>query len=479
MASRFWVGGTGTWDNSTTTHWSSTSGGAGGASVPGSSDTVTLDGSSGGGTVTLNYSPTILSITMGAFTGTFDDGGNNPTMGNFSNTGTATRTLTMTGTWTLTGNNTTIWSMATITNLTFNKSTHPIVCNYSGATGTRTISSGNISPSDLTVAPDFNITAGTDIISLANSRFGHLDFTGFKGSVANNTRIIYGNVTLDPGMTLTAGSASTQLGNDSGTSVITTRGLLLDFPISIVAAGATVQLADSLNMGTSRTLTHSSGTFDLNNKNVTCGTFVWTGSTTRTILMGSSTFTCTGTGTVWSANTTNSTFTQGTSTIIISDSSSSSKTFSGGGVTYNNLFLSGNGTGVYTISGSNTFNTLKTIPGLNTINFTAGTTTTTTTLILNGNSNDANDRLTLQSTSGGNPWTLSVASGTVQSNFVTISDSTATGGASFIAVESSNGGGNSGWKFQNLEPTYSRLAKTGRVAKSGRIAVSGRVPQSF
>ena len=64
MASRFWVGGTGTWDASDTTHWATASNGAGGASVPGSSDAVTFDASSGGGTVTnlgggqYDYTPT-------------------------------------------------------------------------------------------------------------------------------------------------------------------------------------------------------------------------------------------------------------------------------------------------------------------------------------------------------------------------------------------------------------------------------------
>jgi hypothetical protein len=53
MASRFWVGGSGTWDATTTTHWATTSGGAGGASAPTSADDVFLDASSGAGTVTL------------------------------------------------------------------------------------------------------------------------------------------------------------------------------------------------------------------------------------------------------------------------------------------------------------------------------------------------------------------------------------------------------------------------------------------
>src|SRR5689334_24115345 len=101
MASRFWVGGTGTWDSSDTTHWAATSGGAGGQSVPGSGDTVTFDGSSGGGTVTLNFGGTITvqSITMGAFTGTWDNSVNNNDItvtasgSCFSGSGSGTRTI--------------------------------------------------------------------------------------------------------------------------------------------------------------------------------------------------------------------------------------------------------------------------------------------------------------------------------------------------------------------------------------------------
>ena len=42
MATRYWVGGTGNWDT-TTTHWSTTSGGSSGASVPTSADDVVFD----------------------------------------------------------------------------------------------------------------------------------------------------------------------------------------------------------------------------------------------------------------------------------------------------------------------------------------------------------------------------------------------------------------------------------------------------
>lgn len=123
MASRFWVGGTGTWDASDTTHWAATSGGAGGQSVPGASDTVTFDASSGGGTVTVSHaSNTITSLTMSAFTGTLDfaTNDNDITMGGFSNNGSGTRTLNMgDGVWTVT-NTSNCWLQTGATNLTFN-----------------------------------------------------------------------------------------------------------------------------------------------------------------------------------------------------------------------------------------------------------------------------------------------------------------------------------------------------------------------
>lgn len=46
MADRYWVGGTGTWDGTSTTNWASSSGGASGASVPTASDNVFFDANS-------------------------------------------------------------------------------------------------------------------------------------------------------------------------------------------------------------------------------------------------------------------------------------------------------------------------------------------------------------------------------------------------------------------------------------------------
>lgn len=53
MANRYWVGGAGTWNVSSTTNWSASSGGSSGASVPTSADDVFINASSGTGNITL------------------------------------------------------------------------------------------------------------------------------------------------------------------------------------------------------------------------------------------------------------------------------------------------------------------------------------------------------------------------------------------------------------------------------------------
>jgi len=50
MADRYWVGGTGTWDATSTANWSALSGGGTGASVPTAADNVFFDANSNVGT---------------------------------------------------------------------------------------------------------------------------------------------------------------------------------------------------------------------------------------------------------------------------------------------------------------------------------------------------------------------------------------------------------------------------------------------
>ena len=111
MANRYWVGGTATWDATVGTKWSATSGGAGGASVPTSSDAVFFDQASTY-TVTLSGSLSCASLTVSAGSVTFTSTGTLAINGdmtlNATTTWSATGTISWSGTSTITTNGVTI-----------------------------------------------------------------------------------------------------------------------------------------------------------------------------------------------------------------------------------------------------------------------------------------------------------------------------------------------------------------------------------
>lgn len=124
MTAKFWVGGTGTWDASTTTNWSLSSGGAGGAAVPTSSDTVTFNASSGAGTCTVATTVNVVSLDWSQWTSgilDFSVNNNNCTVTNpganaFMGSSGNTRTFKAgNGVFTVNG----VMSMATTTGLTW------------------------------------------------------------------------------------------------------------------------------------------------------------------------------------------------------------------------------------------------------------------------------------------------------------------------------------------------------------------------
>jgi hypothetical protein len=208
MASRFWVGGTGTWDASDTTHWAATSGGAGGQSVPGSADTVTFDGSSGGGTVTVNTTVNVVSIAMPTFTGhlNFSVNNNDVTVQTFGNSGTATRTLSMgNGAWTITGTGNSAWNHTVVTGLTFNKNSANITLS-AGVSAARTFQAGPLTYNDLTIGAASNSTLTT---------------LGTGAYAFNNLIINAGsNVSIVGGATVTANALN--IAGSSGTETLIT-----------------------------------------------------------------------------------------------------------------------------------------------------------------------------------------------------------------------------------------------------------------
>jgi len=72
MATYYWVGGSGTWDSTTTTNWAASSGGAGNAGVPTSSDNVVFDANSNTGTSSFTVTavdPQCQDLTIGSLDG--------------------------------------------------------------------------------------------------------------------------------------------------------------------------------------------------------------------------------------------------------------------------------------------------------------------------------------------------------------------------------------------------------------------------
>jgi hypothetical protein len=178
-------------------------------------------------------------------------------------------------------------------------------------------------------------------------------------TTSTNAPVVYGDWKFGTGVTSSSTTGTITFAG-RGTENITSNGISFGCPITIDCATGTVQLADALTINSARTLTLTSGTFDAVTYNVTTGLFNTSFSTTRTLKMGSGTWTLSGTGAVWaSATVTNLAFYKGTANIVLSDTSASARTITGGGLSFNKLTIGGaTGTSTLTISQDNQFTEL-------------------------------------------------------------------------------------------------------------------------
>ena len=247
-------------------------------------------------------------------------------------------------------------------------------------------------------------------------------------------------------MTLTASGFTLTFAATNGTQQITTNAKTIDFLLTFNGVGGTFQLQDALTMGSTRTATLTNGTLDLNGFTYTVGTAFTTATGTKNLTFNGGTLVCPAATTTAFNNAvpTNFTTTAGTGTGTISMTAATAKTFVGGSSTFN-CTLNQGGAGTLTITGSNnTFSNITNTVQPASILFTAGTTSTFTNFSLSGT---AGNLITIGSVTAAS-HTLSKASGTVSSDYLSISRSTATGGAGWYAgANSTDGGNNSGWVF--------------------------------
>lgn len=178
---------------------------------------------------------------------------------------------------------------------------------------------------------------------------------------------------------------------------------------------------------------------DLNGYTLSCVSWSFSGS--PTITWNNGTIVCTGTPFTVPAT---ANFV-GTGNVTMN--SATAKTFNGGGKTYGTITQTGAGS--LSITGSNTFETIVNTVQPTTILFTAGTTTTVRNWLLRGT---AGNLVTIGSTTAAT-HTLSRPNGApVSTNYLSISQSIATGAAWYAGANSTDGGTNTGWIFAAAPP---------------------------
>lgn len=265
--------------------------------------------------------------------------------------------------------------------------------------------------------------AGT--ILTGGYNIGTLDMSGRTSAMTlRGGPTVYGDWTNGSG--ITQDSIGTITFSGRNTQTITSAGVPFSASIEIDSLSGTVQLADSFvcNSGVSAgVFLITSGTFNTQNNNVTCSTFRTSGSAAKTITLGSSTFTVTQPATSWNLSTTAGlTFNANTSNIVLSNTSTSARTFEGGGLTYNKVTIGGTtGTSTTTINGANTFGELastKTVA--HTITFSADQTITTWSVA--GSSGNV---VTVNSTAAGSARTLTITNRTSGIDWLDVRDITA------------------------------------------------------
>ena len=510
MAAYFWVtGGTGNWNSAS--NWALTSGGVGGIAVPGSGDTAAIDANSGSGSVTLDISPDIQTLTCTGFTGTLAFGTNTISLNSTGTIFTGATTMTVTG-------------------------TPLIICTNSSAT------SRTITPTAVTEANSisFRFTAGTGGLTTSGGSYRDLDFTdginptGFAGALGGATATIYGNFKASTGMIQNASVSALTFAATSGTKTIDTAGVTFDRPFTFNGVGGTFQLASALTSGATRTCTLTNGTLDLASYTLTTGFLSSSNSNTRVLAFGTGKIVLTGlNATVYSATTSTGLTMTGTRTIELTGVGVFGETrfiapgnvatgggtaanaanfyikagadiinpgtaarafgtldftgFSGSLITnaspqiYGDLVLSTGmtvtaGTGTFTFAATTaqtittnnvTINSAVTFNGIGgtfamqdalTLGSTQALTITNGTLQLkSGTTNtvgsidtSGTNQKFLSATTPGSQATLSDASGTNSVSYLTIQDSNATGGAvwqAYTTNQNVNAGNNTGWDF--------------------------------
>ena len=192
----------------------------------------------------------------------------------------------------------------------------------------------------------------------------------------------------------------------------------------------------------SGTIDFRNGSLDLDDWDVSTKNFNATTPNTRVLNLTSSEITIND-GQWNPSDASNLTFDEGTSKIVVQGTAASN--FYGNGLAYNDVTFTSTGTLNSNVTGSNTFNTLRFEAGV-TATIEAGSTQTATQIEAEG---ECTRNVVWKSSSFGNAYNFSQASGTTDVEFTAMSDNNGSGTATYDAALSTNNGGNTNWNFSS------------------------------
>ncbi len=307
-------------------------------------------------------------------------------------------------------------------------------------------------PQDTAIFDANSFSAGSQTVTQDMPRIPTTNWTGVTNTptwTTSTAASVFGSITLVSGMTLTA-STQAYTFEWRTTHTLTNAGKTWAKNFTLAAPGWTLTLQDAFTTWATNSLSVTFGTFSANNFDLSIGTFSSSVSSTRAIIMWSGTWTLLWTwGTLWSVNATLS-ITPWTSTIKITDTSNGVTSFTGGWLTYNNIWYSRwASTWSNTIVNSNTFNDFKDDGSVaHSLLFTAGTTQHVTTFTVNGS---VWQEITINSTTTATHALVKDWWWTITCDYLNIQHSVATPTLTWLATNSTDNQAvstaGSGWYF--------------------------------
>ena len=236
-----------------------------------------------------------------------------------------------------------------------------------------------------------------------------------------STLSFYGDVTLSSAIAWPSAGTCTYVGRNK-TQTITSAGRTFTGGYTQTTIGGGVVFADAFT--TLNTLIVTNGSLSTN-YNITSLSLSSNNSNTRAITLGAMVWSLTSTGLIWNtATTTGLTFTSATSKIALTNTTTTVRSFGGGGLTFYNLEIGGaTGTSTFTVIGSNTFNIISSTKTVaHTLLFTAATTTTVADFTVKGT---AGNIVTIGSATAAAHNLVKTGGGDISVDYMSISQSNA------------------------------------------------------